>query len=106
MKKNYNNNATPRTEQTVTVKEAFEMMLKSFQMEEKYKQQRVLNNWEEIVGKVVSSKTTKLYFKDKKLFVYVTSAPLKKELQMSKALVMANIFTFAGDAIVEDVVIL
>jgi len=47
-----------------------------------------------------------LYIKDKKLFVKITSGPVKKELQLNKSKVIALIETEVGKGIVDDVVFL
>ncbi|MFZ1751999.1 MAG: DUF721 domain-containing protein [Saprospiraceae bacterium] len=51
--------------------------------------------WRKEMGPIISGYTKKLYFKDGVLKIYLTSAPLKKELLMGKA----NIIQIINDAV-------
>jgi hypothetical protein len=58
------------------------------------------------MGKTIGDRTSSLYIKDKKLFVKITSGPVKKELQLNKSKVIALIETEVGKGIVDEVVFL
>ncbi len=59
--------------------------------------------WKEEMGPIISSYTKKLYFKDGLLKIYLTSAPLKKELSMNKIKIIENINAALGSPLVTDV---
>ena len=63
---------------------AFQNFLKEENLEHTYKQKKLIANWEKVMGKTIASRTSKLFFKDKTLFIKLTSAPLKNEMQMAK----------------------
>jgi predicted nucleic acid-binding Zn ribbon protein len=59
-----------------------------------------------LVGKTIADRSSNVYIKDKKLFVKISSGPVKKELQLNKSKVIALIESQIGKGIVEDVIFL
>ena len=81
-------------------------LLKSYRIEDKFKETELIISWEKIMGKSIARRTQNIFIRDKKLFVKLNSAPLKNELSMSKSKIMALLFHEFGDAIIEDIVFL
>jgi len=67
-----------------SLKDAFKSMLETYKIDSKFKEAQVVNEWGKIVGKPIADRTSKLFFKDSKLIVELSSAPLKHELNYSK----------------------
>ena len=88
------------------VKDSIQALLKAYRIQGKVSQVQVVASWEKIMGKAIALKTKELYFKDNKLFVLLTSAPLKHQLIMSKTRVIELINLEVGAGIVEEVVFL
>ena len=86
--------------------EALQDLLKSYRLEDTYQEKVLLASWPKLMGKTIADRTGNLYIKDKKLFVKITSGPVKKELQLNKAKVIALIETEVGKGIVDEVVFL
>lgn len=82
---------------------AFNQFLKEENLEHTYKQKRLIANWEKVMGKTIASRTTQIFFKDKTLFVKLSSAPLKQEMQNSKAKLLDLVIEQVGKGEVEDV---
>jgi predicted nucleic acid-binding Zn ribbon protein len=80
--------------------------LKAYRLEDTYQEKLLISSWPELVGKTIADRTSNVYIKDKKLFVKITSGPVKKELQLNKSKVIALIESQIGKGIVEDVVFL
>ena len=97
---------TGRKSDTLSLGDAMKEMFKAYRLQGKMNQVYVTSCWEKIMGKTVARYTKSLYFKDGKLFVELTSAPLKHELVMNKTKVMANINHEVGEEVVEEVVFL
>ncbi|NVK83842.1 MAG: DUF721 domain-containing protein, partial [Cytophagia bacterium] len=57
------------------------------------------------MGTPIAKRTSKVYIKDKKLFVHIESAPLKHELNMSRDKILVLIAKELGSSIVNEVVI-
>jgi predicted nucleic acid-binding Zn ribbon protein len=86
--------------------ESLKALMKAYRLDGKLGEVQLVQNWEKIMGKPIAMKTQQLYFKDGKLFVRLTSAPLKHELNMSKSKVIELLNTEAGSDVVKDVVFL
>lgn len=58
------------------------------------------------MGKTIANRTNKIFFKEKTLFIEITSAALKHELSQSKSKMIELIAKEFGPGLVEDIVIL
>ena len=77
-----------RKADTYTLKEAIEAFLRVSPIKSQYQVNSLVDAWSEIMGQPIAEKTTQIYIKDKILFVRLNSAPLRNELQMSKAKIL------------------
>lgn len=82
---------------------AFKDFLKEENLEHTFRQKQFIANWEKVMGKTIASRTTKIFFSKKTLFVQLSSAPLKQELQKSKDQFLKLVETEIGVGEVEDV---
>jgi predicted nucleic acid-binding Zn ribbon protein len=107
-KNNYlnKNNINSRTADTQSLKDTIQELLKVYRIQGKVTQQQVIASWEKIMGKAIALKTKELYFQDRKLFVNLTSAPLKHELNMSKTKVIELINEEIGQEFITEIVFL
>ena len=96
----------PRKKDAAPLADAFQDLLKAYRLEDTYQEKLLIYSWPELVGKTIADRTSNVYIKDKKLFVKITSGPVKKELQLNKSKVIALIESQIGKGIVEDVVFL
>lgn len=95
-----------RQSETLTVKEAVDAMLRAYRLNGKLSEVNVVQSWEKIMGRAIALKTQQLYCRDGKLFVQLTSAPLKHELNMAKTKVIELINKEMGHAVIKEVVFL
>ena len=86
--------------------ESLKALMKAYRLDGKLSEVNIVQSWERIMGKPIALKTQELYFRDHKLFVRLTSAPLKHELNMSKSKVLELLNREAGEGTVVDVVFL
>jgi hypothetical protein len=59
--------------------------------------------WKQEMGPIISSYTSKIYFRDGLLKIYLTSAPLKKELSMGKSKIIENLNAALGMDLIKEV---
>ena len=64
---------------------------------------RIEKIWKNHMGPTIAGYTSKLYFKDGLLKIYLTSAPLKKELLMGKDKIINIINSEVGEELVTAV---
>ena len=96
----------PRKKDAAPLADAFQDLLKAYRLEDTYQEKLLISSWPELVGKTIADRTSNVYIKDKKLFVKITSGPVKKELQLNKSKVIALFESQIGKGIVEDVIFL
>jgi len=59
------------------------------------------NSWEEIVGKAISSRTTKIFIKDHILHVHLSSSVVRNELLMLREALREKLNKKAGSEVVK-----
>jgi len=82
---------------------AFQNFLKEENLEHTFKQKQLITNWGQVMGKTIASRTSKLFFKDKVLFIKLTSAPLKNEMQVAKPQILEILEKELGKGEIVDV---
>ena len=96
-------NSTKRHADTSPLKEVINDFLNTYKLQKKYKETFLISSWENIVGSHIAAKTTQVYIQNKKMYVKLTSAPLKNELAMSKVKILALIHEALGETIIDDI---
>lgn len=95
-----------RKKEAAPLSEAFEDLLNAYRLKDTYEEKHLIQSWPELMGKTVASRTSSLYIKDKKLFVKITSGPIKKELSMNRTKVMDIIQSKFGSKIIQEIIFL
>lgn len=95
-----------RKKEASPLADAFKDLLKTYQLEETFQEKVLLASWADLVGKTIADRTTNLYIKDKKLYVKISSGPVKKELQLNKSKVMHLIESQLGTGIIQELIFL
>lgn len=88
------------------MKEAIDSLLKVYQLQHKFQETSISANWELIVGKPIAARTSEVYVKKNKLFLKLTSAPLKKELLITQKKLIEIINQFAQQDLISEIVFL
>ncbi|MFD2200010.1 DUF721 domain-containing protein [Shivajiella indica] len=97
---------TGRKKEVAPLQEAFEELLKAYRLKDKFDERMVIQAWPELMGKTVSSRTNSLFVKEKKLFVKISSGPVKNELSMNRSKVLDLIENRFGKGVINEVVFL
>ncbi|MFN3999725.1 DUF721 domain-containing protein [Algoriphagus sp.] len=95
-----------RKKDAAPMEAAFNELLKAYRLEDKFKEKQLISAWGEIVGKTISDRTTSVFIKEKKLFVKLTSGPVKKELMFNRSKVLMLIEEKVGKGVVDELVCL
>ncbi|MBN7809459.1 DUF721 domain-containing protein [Algoriphagus sp. H41] len=101
----YNSNPG-RKKETAPLEAAFNELLKAYRLEDKFKEKQLVSSWGEIVGRTIADRTSSVFVKDKKLFVKLSSGPIKKELMLNRSKVLALIEEKVGKGVVEELICL
>ncbi len=95
-----------RRSKTISLAEALSDYIKEMNFSGKLMEADVLNSWDEIVGKAIGARTSKIYFRDHKLYVHLTSSVVRNELLMLREALRTKINQKAGAEIVKEIILL
>ncbi len=74
-------------------------------IDRKLKEVNLLNSWEDIAGRAIAKRTSKVYLKDGKLFIYLTSPVVRSELSMAKESLKERLNEKAGEELVKEIIL-
>lgn len=88
-----------------SIGDAITEMLKAYRIEGKFFETDLVNSWERVMGNPIAKRTSKIYIRDKKLFVHISSAPLKHELSMSRDKILVLLTKEIGQSVINEVIV-
>jgi predicted nucleic acid-binding Zn ribbon protein len=94
-----------RRSKTISLAEAIQDYIEEMKIGPKLKEISLLNSWETMVGKAISSRTSKVYIKDKVLFVHLNSSIVRNELMMIREALREKLNSQAGEEVIKDIVL-
>jgi predicted nucleic acid-binding Zn ribbon protein len=94
-----------RRSKTISLADAVKDYINEMNLGSKLSEIGVINSWEEIVGKAISSRTSKIYIKDQVLFVHLNSSVVRNELLMLRQELKNKINEKAGSEVIKDIVL-
>jgi predicted nucleic acid-binding Zn ribbon protein len=94
-----------RRSKTISLAEAIRDYVREMKLDVKLSEVGVINSWEEIVGKAISSRTSKIYIKDHVLFVHLNSSVVRNELLMLRQTLKEKLNEKAGSEVIRDIVL-
>lgn len=94
-----------RRSKTISLAEAVDDYIKAMNIGDRLSEASVLNSWNEIVGRAISSRTTRTYIKDHVLYVHLSSSVVRNELMMLRQPLMEKINQRAGKEIIREIIL-
>ncbi|HEX2921493.1 MAG TPA: DUF721 domain-containing protein [Bacteroidales bacterium] len=94
-----------RRSKTISIAEAIKDYIVENDLGEKLNEANVLNSWNEIVGKAISSRTQRIYIKDHVLYVHLSSSVVRNELLMLRQALREKINKKVGEEVIRDIVL-
>jgi predicted nucleic acid-binding Zn ribbon protein len=94
-----------RRSKTISLAEAIKDYIREMNLEGKLVEVNLINSWEEIVGKAISSRTAKVYIREQVLYVHLNSSVAKNELLMLKEALKEKLNERAGKEVIKDIVL-
>ena len=98
--------ANSRRADIMPLKEGLEALVRAYRLQGKLDEVTIVASWERVMGKAVAQKTKEVYVSKGKLFVRLTSSPLKHELVMAKTRVLELLNSEVGSQVVTEVIFL
>lgn len=94
-----------RRSKTISLAEAIDDFIREMNLGEKLAETGLINSWEELVGRAISSRTTKLYIKDHVLYVHLNSSVVRNELLMLREALREKLNRKAGKELIKEIVL-
>ena len=94
-----------RRSKTISLAEAVNDYIREMNLGGKLSEVTVINSWEEIVGKAISSRTTKIFIRDHILYVHLNSSVVRNELLMLRESLKEQLNKKAGSEVIKDIVL-
>lgn len=93
-----NNNEKP-------LKEVIDSMLDAYKLKSGLNEARIINEWENAVGSLISQKTDKIYVRRGKLYVYLSSSVIKNELVYAREQIIDRLNTAIGEKVITEMIV-
>lgn len=94
-----------RNSRFVALKEVLDDMIKEMRIGSKMDEMKVRKYWHELMGTYITNHTSKIYYKQGKLFVYLESSALKQELFMARTKIIASLNERLKENIIQEIII-
>jgi predicted nucleic acid-binding Zn ribbon protein len=94
-----------RRSKTISLADAIHDYIKEMNMEGKLNEISLISSWEEIVGKAIASRTSKIFIKDHVLYVNLNSSVVRNELLMLRQELKEKLNQKAGSEVITDIVL-
>jgi predicted nucleic acid-binding Zn ribbon protein len=87
-----------------SLRQVIDKFLKETPLHKKLLERRIIEGWDEVMGKAVAQATGKRYINDGTLYIHLSSSVLRNELFMMKDSILAKLNRYAGEEVIRDVV--
>ena len=85
--------------------EVLSELLHELQIEGKIKEVGIINAWSEVLGDKIGKSTSRIFIKNRVLFVYLKSPVVRNELMMLKSSIIKALNEKAGESIIDNIVL-
>jgi Dna[CI] antecedent, DciA len=93
-----------RKPEPTSLHDVIERLLDTYKLRGKYNETYIVAQWEALVGTAIANRTTQIYFSEKKLYVQLSSAPLRNELLLAKTKFIEMLNNEIGEKVVFDII--
>lgn len=87
-----------------SLKEVIQELLKTYRLEGKLNEVKLISSWEKVMGKMIANHTGGIFINKKKLFVKLDSAALRSELSYAKEKIIKMLNDEVGELVIEEVI--
>lgn len=88
-----------------SVKELFDLLIKSYKLGDKLNEARLRSAWDRLMGTTISQYTQDIFLYNHVLHVKLTSAVLREELSFAKKKMITHINKELGEDTIKDIIL-
>lgn len=86
------------------LKDAISQLLKAYQLQSRFDETYLETFWGRMMGQTIASRTGKIFVRNRKLHIEITSAPLRNELVNARQKLIQLVNKDMGTDVIDDVV--
>jgi predicted nucleic acid-binding Zn ribbon protein len=90
---------------TQNIGDVIRAYLKESGLDKPLKERQLVQSWESLLGRSVARATTRIYIRDRKLFVYLSSSVIRNELFMLQDDILKKLNEAAGEELVREIIL-
>lgn len=87
------------------ISEILKEFLRENKLDVRLKERKVIESWEELMGKTISRATKKIYIKESILYVITSSSVVRSELHMLRQEIVRKINEKVGEEVIIELVL-
>ncbi|PRY34692.1 uncharacterized protein DUF721 [Spirosoma oryzae] len=100
----YNRDNATRIAGVTSLKDAIGQLLKAYQLQGRFNETYLEAFWGRMMGPAIATRTKRLYVRDGKLYIELSSAPLRNELVNAKQKLIQLVNRDMGSEVITDVI--
>lgn len=93
-----------RRSKTISLAEAMQDYIREMNLGSKLREVSIIESWEEMVGKAIASRTSRVYIKEDVLYVNLKSSVVRNELMLIREALRQKINEKAGGEYIREIV--
>ena len=90
---------------TQNIGDVIRAYLKESGLEKPLKERQLVQSWESLLGKSVARATTRIYIRERKLYVYLSSSVIRNELFMLQDEILRKLNEAAGEEMLSEIIL-
>jgi hypothetical protein len=94
-----------RRSKTISLADAIQDYIKEMNLGDKLREISVLDSFETIIGKAISSRISRVYIKEGVLYIYLKSSIVRNELMMIREVLKEKLNEKAGSEVIKEIVL-
>ncbi len=88
-----------------SIKDAIDNLLKVYKLDDKLAEKKLLNSWNDVMGKMIENHTKDIFIKNKQLFVTLDSSALRSELSFAKTKIIKMLNEAVGKEVINEIIL-
>ena len=89
-----------------SLKDAIEQMLHVYKLRRKFDETTLITAWPEMMGNAIANRTTRIYIRERKLYIQLESAVIRNELMMMRSNIVEKLNERAGSSVIDEVILM
>ncbi len=89
---------------TQNIRDVIRAYLNQSGLDKPLKERQLIQSWESLLGRSVARATKRIFIRDRKLFVYLSSSVIRHELFMLQEEILKKLNEAAGEEMVKEII--